>query len=720
MASLHDIDLEPVGHLLGSAAPVVAVLFVDVDGEPVWQQQAPDVDVLPGLVEARARYGPRPGQWSLDRGQLVIEQPLVDTYAGTVGALLVVVSGDEAGVDVALRVAAAAACAAQLAVQSGELEEMAQEIAARYEELNLLYTLEERRDVYDPASGHAALRQMVADCSVFLDVGMSCLYAPAENLDICIMGDDTGELGASWVGLRERLLVFVNERNVATVVNDAADQRVAGLAGRLPGKLLLVPLRHQSGRVCGLLCAINPDRRADFSNSDRKLFETLGEQASRIIQRSYDAVTGLLNRHGFGRRAVELLAAHRGESVAVMHLNLDSMAMVNDGAGRHAGDAVLRRVAAMLSSWAPIDGVVGHLGDDDFVMLFAGVERLNEVHLHAHCLQSALAAESFSFDGKRFDISACVGIATEVADADGLTTLLTCAEAACRVAKRYGRSQTRIYDPHDEQYQDHQRQAAWGPRIIEALGGEEFVLYAQPMVPLDDRVAPPHYEVLVRLPESDGRVIPPGAFMPAAERYGLMPRLDRLVLSMTVDFMRLHADDDFVLAVNISGQSLADGEYLRHVLDTVSVAGVPFQRLCFEVTETAAIADFDSAVRFIDAVQTRGSRVALDDFGSGLSSFGYLRRLSVDYLKIDGQIVRAIVEDPINAVMVESIHRIARVMGISTIAEFVESEAVMQRLRGIGVDFAQGYGIARPAPIEETVAAGAAVRARLPVRAVGR
>ena len=711
VAGLASVNLDPVARLLAACVGGDGVIVLDADGAVVLRLGVGEDETRAVLDsrEAEDEAGTRRAA-----GRLVHERDLRDPAVPSLGTLLLLSDDAAAGG----RADAAAACLAQYATQAVELDDMAIELATRYEELNLLYTLDERRAGYDPERGHDALRQMVVDCSGFLDVGLSCLHAPAEHLDLRTGGaEDDGALAAQWTALCPRLLTLVTERNVATVINTPAEWRAVGLEGEPPGKVLLVPLRHADGQVCGLLCTLNPEDADDFSNSDRKLLEVLGEQASRIIQGSYDPVTGLLNRHGFGHRATAMMERERPERISLLHLNLDAVRMVNDSAGRRAGDAMLRRVAGVLARHEPEGGALGHLGGDEFVLLFAGGESLQQVRRSGATLQAALAADGFSFEGKRFDISACAGVA-EGQESMGLQPVMARADAACRVAKSYGRGQLRVYDPTDERYLDRQRQAAWGPRIIEALAAREFVLYAQPIVPVSERAGPPHYEVLVRLPEPDGHVAAPGAFLGAAERYGLMPRLDRQVLSLAVEFMSVRLDcaplEDFVLAVNVSGQSLADGDFLTYVLDTVTVSAVPFNRLCFEVTETAAIADFDAAIRFIHGVRSRGSTVALDDFGSGLSSFGYLRRLPVDYLKIDGQIVRAIADDPINAAMVDSIHRIGRVMGIATIAEFVENAAMMNTLRDIGVDYAQGYGIARPRPIGEAVPGGDD-RAELPV-----
>jgi EAL domain-containing protein (putative c-di-GMP-specific phosphodiesterase class I) len=280
------------------------------------------------------------------------------------------------------------------------------------------------------------------------------------------------------------------------------------------------------------------------------------------------------------------------------------------------------------------------------------------------------------------------------------------ADMACYVAKQQGRKRVHVYQDDDQDVAAHQGEMQWVPRINQALEAGSFVLYSQLIVTVDPASPEPdHYEILLRLVDQDGKLIAPFAFIPAAERYQLMPSIDRWVLQSTLTALGEHPTvfnkRDGICTINLSGQSLSDERFADFVVKAIGQSKVPFSALCFEITETAAIANFSAAVAFISLLKAKGCHFALDDFGSGLSSFSYLKSLPVDYLKIDGSFVKEMADDPVSAAMVASINQIGHVMGLQTIAEFVENDAIRAKLGTIGVDFAQGYGVARPRPFRE-------------------
>jgi EAL domain-containing protein (putative c-di-GMP-specific phosphodiesterase class I) len=271
------------------------------------------------------------------------------------------------------------------------------------------------------------------------------------------------------------------------------------------------------------------------------------------------------------------------------------------------------------------------------------------------------------------------------------------------MAKDKGRNCIHVYSGEDTELTRRHGEMQWVTRLHRALDEDRFCLYAQPIVPLDSRTDK-HYELLIRMKDEKGKIIRPGAFLPAAERYNLITQLDRWVIGKAIDLLRAHpafVNQIRFVSINLSGQSLADNNILNFIISQLDASGLEGDMICFEITETAAISNLISAQKFISTLKEIGCHFALDDFGSGFSSFGYLKNLPVDYLKIDGMFVKDIVDDPIDHAMVKSINEIGQVMGMQTIAEFVENDEIKGMLREIGVNYAQGYGIGRPLPFDE-------------------
>jgi EAL domain-containing protein (putative c-di-GMP-specific phosphodiesterase class I) len=305
--------------------------------------------------------------------------------------------------------------------------------------------------------------------------------------------------------------------------------------------------------------------------------------------------------------------------------------------------------------------------------------------------------------GLNFAVSASLGIAVLDSGSESITAVMRRADLACYAAKDHGRNRIHIYQDGDQELARRHGEMKWVSRLTEAIKAERLVLYCQDIVPVrPDSGKRHHFEVLVRMMDEAGELVMPGKFLPAAERYNLVLALDRWVIARSFACYAISRQDQ-VMSINLSGNSLTDESILGFVKEELARYAIPPNSVCFEITETAAIANLDHAIRFINELRQLGCLFALDDFGSGLSSFSYLRNLPVNYLKIDGSFVRGLDSDPVNAAMVNAIVQLGKVMNIETIAEFVENEATLQLLEKIGVDYAQGYGIARPGPLDAGV-----------------
>lgn len=422
-------------------------------------------------------------------------------------------------------------------------------------------------------------------------------------------------------------------------------------------------------------------------------------------QATHDALTGLYNRRVFEDRLAQLLANTETDGIqhALLYIDLDQFKIVNDACGHTAGDQLLRQLAAILRKEMRLSDVLARLGGDELGILLHNCQA-EEALVVARKLLQTINDFRFVWKDRTFAIGASIGLVSFGDGLESAASVLSAADAACYAAKGKGRNRVLVYQAGDTELSQRRGQAQWVSRLKRALDEDRFVLYSQPIVRVSSPTAVPMMrEILLRLRDEDDTLIPPGAFLPAAERYGLMPAVDRWVVRTVLQWLAGHAADPALMdcyTINLSGLSLSDGKFQDFVLQELAVSGVAPTRIAFEITETAAVAALDSAVHLIKALKDKGCRFLLDDFGSGWSSFAYLKNLPVDFLKIDGGLVRDMTDDKLDDAMVRSINEIGHMLGIATIAEFVESGVVLQRLVLFGVDYAQGYAIERPAPID--------------------
>jgi diguanylate cyclase (GGDEF)-like protein/PAS domain S-box-containing protein len=423
-------------------------------------------------------------------------------------------------------------------------------------------------------------------------------------------------------------------------------------------------------------------------------------------QASHDALTGLINRHEFEKRVSCLLTEFQNDKSyhAMCFMDLDQFKVVNDTCGHVAGDEMLRQLGKVLLGIVRKHDTLARLGGDEFGVLMEHCS-LEQAHRVADEILKAVMDYQFFWEGNVFRIGVSIGLVA-VTEANGnFTELFQQADAACYLAKDLGRNRVHAYHPDDAELATRHGEMKWVGRINQALDEDRFCLYAQPIVSLDGSDHR-HYELLIRMLDEQGKVIPPGAFLPAAERYNLIERLDAWVIGKAFTLLAAHSvflKQVSFISINLSGQSLTKPEVLDFIIAQLDSFGIEPNKICFEITETAAISNLSTAINFMSALKGLGCRFALDDFGSGLSSFAYLKNLPVDYLKIDGMFVKDIVDDPIDHAMVKSINDIGHVMGMQTIAEFVENDEIKVMLTEIEVDYGQGYGLGMPEPLTDLI-----------------
>jgi diguanylate cyclase (GGDEF)-like protein/PAS domain S-box-containing protein len=455
------------------------------------------------------------------------------------------------------------------------------------------------------------------------------------------------------------------------------------------------PIRDGAGQVSGGVLVFH-----DVTES-RELNRRLSYHAS------HDLLTGLVNRREFESRVERALksAKARESSYALCYLDIDQFKIINDTCGHSAGDVLLGQVGALLKSKVRWRDTLARLGGDEFGILLEACS-LDEALRTAEVLREAVRNFRFTWEDRVFRLGASVGVVPIAADNEDVASILSAADSACAAAKESGRNRVHSFAENDIELMRRRREMQWAARINAALEEGRFELYRMQIQPLQRTEPGQHYELLLRMRDETGRMVSPDNFIAAAERYGLTPAIDRWVIENALRWLVSEADEREKLAmcsINLSGQSLGDDKFLPFVIEQFNKSGIDASKICFEITETAAVASFSQANRFIQALRELGCRFALDDFGTGLSSFGYLKHFPVDFLKIDGSFVREILHDPIDREMVRSINEIGHLTGKKTIAEFAENAEIIQMLTSLGVDYAQGYGIAQPQRVLKAV-----------------
>ncbi|MEO6146996.1 MAG: EAL domain-containing protein [Sulfuriferula sp.] len=453
----------------------------------------------------------------------------------------------------------------------------------------------------------------------------------------------------------------------------------------------VTPIRNHGGDTIGFVSVFH----------DVTVTRNMAQQLS--WQASHDSLTGLTNRREFERCLTDLLTSAKltDNRHILLYMDLDQFKLVNDTSGHGAGDELLRQLAAIIQSHIRSHDTLARLGGDEFGVLLRECT-IEQGRQTAEKLRQVIAEFRFIWKGKTFEVGVSMGLVEVNADAENIAALLSAADAACYMAKDKGRNRVWVHQKDNAEMLQRHGEMQWVARITHAFEEQRFLLYYQKIVAVQPNQQRKEYcEILLRLVDESGKLVSPMSFIPAAERYGMMPLIDRWVIRTMFKWLLENpgSTEQRCYAINISGQSLGDEHFVGFVIDQFHESGISGEVICFEVTETAAIANLSQAMRFISVLKGIGCRFSLDDFGSGMSSFAYLKNLQVDSVKIDGAFVRDMVTDAVDYAMVEAINRIGQVMGIQTVAEFVENDAILKKLEILGVDYAQGYGIHKPAPL---------------------
>ncbi len=529
----------------------------------------------------------------------------------------------------------------------------------------------------------------------------------------------------------ERILSCEEAHAIPDVFSEPLLEIVAPLCREIDLKSMLAVRTSYQGRPNGIIGLHQCSAFRDWTGEEIELLEAVAAQVGLALaqahlleqetqqrerltwQADHDPLTGLLNRRAFERALDSALQASRqdGARHTLCYLDLDQFKIVNDTCGHVAGDELLVQLSVLLQANTRTGDTLARLGGDEFGLLLRGCV-IEDAKVVTEALLDCVRRFRFSWSENNFTVGVSIGGVAIDEDTPSLTGVLSAADASCSAAKNAGRNRVCFWKADDEELRRQRGQMRWVSRIHRAIEHNQFCLYYQSIVSTARHPRPgEHYEVLLRLHNGEGEVISPMAFIPAAERYNLMKLIDRWVIQTLFTTQAEHyrynwqyaKHREYLYCVNLSGASINDDEFISFIHEQFQIHQIPPPLICFEITETLAIANLSKASRLIGALKDLGCHFALDDFGSGASSFNYLKNLPVDYLKIDGSFIKDLVHDPIDRAIVESITKVARLMNVKTIAEYVENDQIFEQVRELGIDYAQGYGIAHPKPLMQPV-----------------
>jgi diguanylate cyclase (GGDEF)-like protein len=538
-----------------------------------------------------------------------------------------------------------------------------------------------------------------------MNSALIALWVPDKNIDLSMTRSGQPMSPEALKRAQRHLMAWMQLQQRTIVVNRIS--KVAG-EGTAPYKILACPIRHPSQRVMGMLALFNPPSARDFDPHQTRIAELLAEKATIVIQTQYDASTGLMTRQAFERHVAGLLtSAESTYSHCILYLDIDRLHVINETFGMHVGDDVIVGVAECMAKTLPRGALSARISGDRLAALIPHVA-MEAAAAVAESIRAAIAGIMPRAGQGSFEVSASLGVAPLGRAQNALAHALATAEIACKAAKDRGRNRVEVFQDSDQSIIRRHTDILVIGQLREALDNHNFRLDAQPILPLRGNYGRPRFELLIRMLGDHGEIIPPSKFLSAADRYQLMPSVDRWVVRHACQLLGRHVqsvgEDIGRFAVNLSGQSLQDGAFLDYVMAQIHEAKLPANVLCFELTETATIGNLAKAQHFMRTLQNLGCQFALDDFGTGVSSLAYLKDLSVDYLKIDGSFVRDALANARSESMIKAIAQLAKVMCMETVAEYVETDNLRVKMADLGVDYGQGFAMGKSQPLEELLA----------------
>jgi diguanylate cyclase (GGDEF)-like protein len=581
------------------------------------------------------------------------------------------------------------------------ISQLRESLAARDKDLELLLSVSSERE----DAGGEDLKSLLRNATAHLRCALSAIIVPEKGL-VQVHADPNGNADTGIVAKTHRQLISLTQtRREPVIIN-----RVAGAdsAARVPYRIVACPIRLASGRPMGVLALYRHEDGVAFVERDAHLADLLARKVAAAIESSYDSLSGLLTRGALEQRvrAARIDESSLPSSSSLLYIDIDQLHVINESLGMHIGDKAIAQIGDLMRKRLPPGAVAARISGDRFAVLLPSA--MQEAQGFAESLREGVAQLLPVSEGARVQPTISVGIAPFAYNDRDISHPLAEAESACKAAKDRGRNRVELFQDADLSIVRRFTDINIASDVRVAINEGRLRLDAQTIMPLSDaHGSRPHFELLLRMFDRDGTTVGPERFLSAAQRYQMMPTIDRWVISEALRLLGPHADvlagGAVVFAINLSGQSIGDASFQDFVIEQIEASGIDPTVFCFELTESAAVASIEATEGFMRRLRKLGCGVALDDFGTGQSSLSYLRSLPVTLLKIDGSFVRDILKDPRAESMVRAIAQLASSMGIATCAEYVETDELLRRVATLGVDYGQGFAIRRPVPFAEVL-----------------
>ena len=704
-------NLDPYGHLLRMLMPrALGVGIYDARGVPLWVAAGYDGPAPLPLVQAALANVPpattgRIDGFSQDHEGAPAYVFRLRNNEGDVIAIVALLTRDGENRPysfVQSLVQPALECLQRELESRTSVDVLTRDLESRDADLELLLRMAPD-DPDSPLQGDE-LGVLVQTCVDHLDCMLGALVVPERNVAICKAPPGEKPRVELLTKIHRHLLNWAQLQRRNLVINKIKPRPIE----LPPLKILSTPVRHASGRVIGFLALFREESGPNFEPRTERLVELLSRKTTAILQANFDALTALLTRSAFETQVRAVIGArHENAPDCVLYIDADRMHVVNDNFGMHIGDELIGKIAEVLRKKARPGALAARIAGDRFAVFLPDC-KLEFSQQIAEMLRRQCAELTHTRGDGTVQVTVSIGVAELPESQNSLAHGLANAELACKAAKDRGRDRVEIFQDADESIMRRHTDVLVVQRLHEALEADRFVLYAQPVLPLGPDRTPPRFELLLRMVSETGEILPPEKFLSAAERYQLLPAIDRWVIKNAFKTLGQHADAvrgcGMCFSINISGASIASEEFLEFLEGSVKECGLPPELLCFELTETSAVSNLTRADRLMQRLRVLGCSFALDDFGTGLSSLAYLKALPVSVLKIDGSFVRDAGTNQRTESMVRAIAQLAHTMGMETVAEYVETDELRLRMASLGVDFGQGFAMGRPTPLSEVLA----------------